>query len=174
MLGETLRRSIDEEQRTILSLSGYRGSSQILGVVTQNTFRLQRRRYWRNDFAPCLYGQFCSDSGGTRIEAHFDLSPWTKGFMRFWLIGVTVLGGPIFVMCLIDLVRGSHFVSGDPRVGLIVPPALLLWGFVLPKIGRLFGTTDEAELSDFLQHVLAARIDYSTATTTSYCTMTDN
>jgi hypothetical protein len=154
-----LRRSIDEERRTFFSLTGYRGSFPVLGVVTDNTFRLRRRRYWRNDFAPCLYGQFHSESGGSRIEAYVDLSPWTRNFMRLWLVGVTLLGGPIFVLCLIDLTTGSHYTSGDARVGLIVPPALILWGFVLPKIGRLFGTGDEQVLSGFVQKTLAARIE---------------
>jgi hypothetical protein len=158
-VADALRRSIDEEQRTFFSLTGYRGSSPVLGVITDNTFRLRRRRYWRNDFAPCFYGQFHSESGGSRIEAHFDMSPWTRNFMRLWLAGVTILGGPIFVLCLIDLTTGSHYTSGDARVGLIVPPAMILWGFVLPKIGRLFGSGDEQILSEFVQQTLAARIE---------------
>jgi hypothetical protein len=161
-VADALRRSIDEEQRALFSLTGYRGSSPVLGVVTDNTFRLRRRRYWRNDFAPCFYGQFRSESGGSRIEAHFDLSPLTRNFMRLWLGGVTILGGPLFVLCLIDLTTGSHYTSGDTRVGLIVFPALILWGFVLPKIGRLFGSGDEQVLSEFVQQTLAARIEEPT------------
>jgi hypothetical protein len=165
-VADALRRSIDEERRTIFSLTGYYGSSPVLGVVTENTFRLRRRRYWRNDFAPCFYGQFYSETGGSRIEARFDLSPWTRNFMRLWLAGVTILGAPIFVTCLIDLTTGNHYISGDAVVGLIVPPAMILWGFVLPKIGRLFGLGDEQALSDFVQEILAARIEEPVHNTT--------
>lgn len=161
-VADALRRSIDEERRTLFSLSGYRGSCNILGEVTGNTFRLQKRRYWRNDFAPHLFGQFQPEVGGSRIEAHFDVSRWTRNFMRFWLVGVALLGGPIFVLCVIDLTTGSHHTTGDARVGLIVPLALVFWGFLLPKIGRLFGRGDERFLLEFVQRTLTARLEKST------------
>jgi hypothetical protein len=37
-VADTLRRSIDEERRTLFSLSGYQGSLSVLGEVTDNTF----------------------------------------------------------------------------------------------------------------------------------------
>jgi hypothetical protein len=158
-VSDALRRSVDEERRTLFSLSGYRGSLPVLGEVTESTFRLQKRRFWRNDFAPHLFGQFQPEAGGSRIEAHFDVSRWTRNFMRFWLVGVALLGGPIFVLCLIDLTTGSHHTTGDARVGLIVPLALVLWGFLLPKIGRLLGRGEERFLLEFVQQTLAARIE---------------
>lgn len=157
-----LRRSIDEDKKTIFSLFSLtidRGSSAVVGVVTENTFRLRRRKYRRSDFAPCLYGRFYEESGGSRIEAHFDLSPWTRAFVSLWLGGATILGGPIFVACLIDVITGRHLTSGDARVGLIVPPALILCGFVLERIGRLFGLGDEQLLSEFVEQTLAARTE---------------
>lgn len=158
-LADALRRSIDAERRTLFSLSGYRGSCSVLGEVKENTFRLQRRRYWRNDFAPHLYGQFQPESGGSRIEAHFDVSRWVKTFGKIWLAGAVLLGAPIFVLSALDLLTGSHYTTGDIRVGLIGPPALILWGFVLPRLGRLFGRGDEQFLVEFIQHTLAARIE---------------
>jgi hypothetical protein len=157
-VADALRRSVDRERRTLFSLSGYRGSLPVLGEVTESTFRLQKRRYWRNDFAPHLYGQFQPEAGGTSIEAHFDVSRWTRNFMRFWLVGVALLSGPIFVLCLLDLTTGSHHTTGDARVGLIVPVALVLGGILLPKIGRLLGRGEERFLLDFLQQTLAARV----------------
>ena len=158
-LADALRRSIDEEQRTLFSLSGYRGSCSVLGEVTESTFRLQRRRYWRNDFAPHLYGRFQPETGGSRIEVHFDVSRWVKTFMKIWLAGAVLLGAPIFVLSALDLLTGSHHTTGDVWVGLIVPPALILWGFVLPKLGRLFGRGDERFLLEFSQQILVARIE---------------
>jgi hypothetical protein len=93
---DALHRSIDEERRTLFALSGYRGSCPVLGEVTESTFRVQKRRYWRNDFAPHLYGEFQPEAGGSRIEAHFDMSRWVKTFMRIWLAGVVLLGGADF------------------------------------------------------------------------------
>jgi len=158
-LADALRRSIDEERRTLFSLSGYRGSCFVLGEVKESTFRLQKRRYWRNDFAPHLYGQFQPEAGGSRIEAHFDVSRSVKTFMKIWLAGATLLGTPIFVLSAIDALAGSHHTTGDVRVGLIVPPALILWGFALPKLGRLFGLRDERFLLEFVQQTVAARVE---------------
>jgi hypothetical protein len=158
-VGEALRRSIDEEHRTLFSLSGYRGSRPVLGEVTGNTFHIHKRRYWRNDFAPYLYAEFQTKGSGSRIEAYFDVSRWVKLFMRIWLAGVVLLGAPMFVLTALDVLTGSHHTSGDNRVGLIVPPALLLWGFLLPRIGRLFSHTDEAFLLEFLSHTLVARAE---------------
>jgi hypothetical protein len=157
---DALRRSIDEEHRTLFSLSGYKGQRPVLGKITDSTFRVQKRRYWRNDFAPNFYGRFIPDAaGGTRIEGSFSLSPWVRTFMRFWLVGVVLLGGPIFVLTILDMTTGSHYTRGDAWVGVIVPPALALWGFLLPKIGGLFGRSDELYLLTYLEHALAARLE---------------
>ena len=156
---DALRRSIDEERRTLFSLSGYRGSLPVLGEVNGSTFRLRKRRYWRNDFAPNLYGEIQADAAGSRIDARFELCPWIKAFMRFWIGGALLLGAPIFVLSALDHFTGSHHTTGDSWVGLVVPPAMVLWGFLLPRIGRLFSIGDEKYLLEFVQQILAAQID---------------
>ncbi len=40
-----------------------------------------------------------------------------------------------------------------------VPPALVLFGTVLPKIGRLLGKRNERSIVEHLQNTLAARIE---------------
>src|SRR5438105_1103527 len=112
-LADMMCRSIDEERRTLFALSGYKGSLPVLGKISDRTFRLQRRRYSRNDFTPQFYGHFETEPGGSRIEGYFDISSWAKIFMRIWLGAVVLLGGPIFVLTLIDVVTGSHHISGD-------------------------------------------------------------
>lgn len=157
---DALRRSIDEERRTIFSMSGYEGNLPVIGEVTESVFRLQKRRFWRNDFAPHFFGTFHSEpTAGTKIEGHFDISPSVKNFMRFWLIGVMLLGGPVFVLSLLDVSTGSHYMSGDTWVGVIVPPAMVLFGILLPRIGRIFGQGDERFILEHVQHALAARVD---------------
>jgi hypothetical protein len=157
VVADALRRSMDEERRTLFSLSGYKGDQAVLGVVMGNTFRLQKRRYWHNDFAPHFYGQILPEPGGTRIEGHFDLGEWVKVFMRVWLAGAVLLGSPIFIMMLFKALNGT--LTGDDRVGLIVPPALIIWGFVLPKLGRLLGRSDETFILEHLENVLYAHVD---------------
>jgi hypothetical protein len=36
---------------------------------------------------------------------------------------------------------------------------MILWGFLLPRIGRLFGQGDEPFLLEFVQQALAARLE---------------
>jgi hypothetical protein len=154
-----LRRSIDEEHWTLFSLSGYQGNRSLLGVVGENTFRLQKRRSSRNDFVGHFYARFESEPGGTRIEGHFDAPRWAKYFMRIWLAGAVLIGTPIFVETLMDVTTGSHHMTGDKWVGLVVPLVLVLFGIIGPKIGRLFGKRDRQFILEHLQNTLAARIE---------------
>ena len=73
-----LRDSVDERRRTLFSLSGYKGRGPIIGKVDERTFRLQKRRYWHNDFAPFFYGQISSEGNGSRIDGYFGHSSTCK------------------------------------------------------------------------------------------------
>ena len=157
-LGDTLRRSIDEEHWTLFSLSGYRGDRPLLGEVGENTFRLQKRRYSRNDFTGHFYARFEPESRGTRIEGYFDAPRWARYFMRAWLAGAVLIGTPIFVGTVMDITTGSRHMSGDIWVGLLVPPALIVFGTVVPKLGRLLGKKDERFVMEHLRNTVAARL----------------
>lgn len=160
-VADALRRSIDEQRWTPFSLSGYGGDLPLLGEVGENAFKIQKRKYYRNDFAGQLYARFAPEPGGTRIEGYFDCPRWARYFMRIWLAFAVLVGAPIFVATLSDVVRNSHYMSGDKRVGLIVPPVLVLFGTVLPKFGRLLGKRDERFMLEHIQNTLAARIEES-------------
>ena len=155
---DALRRSIDPESRALLSLSGFHGKQAVIGEVAQNTFRLQRRRQFRNDFAPQFYGTLSlAATGGTTVEGYFDVSPFVKTFMRIWIGFVAVIGALFLVAEISDHFAGTHFGTDDSWLGFIVFPVMLLWGFALPKIGGLFSGGDEDSLLEYVQTALAAR-----------------
>lgn len=80
--------------------------------------------------------------------------------MRLWLATAAVIGIPIFALTLHDAVTGTHHLNGtDLSLGLLVPPGLLLFGTVLPKIGRQLGKRDERFILRFLQKTLGGRMD---------------
>ena len=158
-VAEALRRSIDEEHWTLFSLSGYRGNRPLLGEVGENTFRVRKRRYSRNDFAGQFYARFAPEQGGTRIEGYFDAPRWTRYFMRVWLGFTVLVGTPIFVGTVVDMATSSNYTSGDKWVGLVVLPTLVLFGTVVPKVGRLLGKADERLVLEHIQSTLAARIE---------------
>jgi hypothetical protein len=159
-VAEALGRSIDEEHWTLFSMSGYKGDRPILGEVRKNTFRVQKRRYSRNDFAGHFYGCFAPEPGGTRIEGYFDAPRWARYFMRIWLGFAVVVGVPIFVETAVGIGTRSHSSEGG-WVGLIVPPTLILCGTVLPRIGRLLGESDRRFILENLRTILAARLEES-------------
>ncbi len=157
--GEALRCSIDEEHRTFFSLSGYEGTRPILGEVGANSFRIQRRRYSRNDFAGHLYGSFIPEGTGTKIEAHFDMPRWARYLWRFWLGGAVVIGTIIFVQTLLGILTGPNQLNGDRWVGFVVPPSLVGYSVLFPMLTRRFGRKDRRFLLEFLQRVGATRVD---------------
>jgi hypothetical protein len=156
---EALHRSIDEERGTLFSISGYKGDRPVLGDVSETTFRLQARRYWRNDFAPHFYGRFHPEPGGTRIEGYFDVSGWVRTFMHLWIGGVVIFGVSTLALTILDATARTDFTSGSVWVGIIVPPAMVLFGILLPKLGRLLAKGDERFILQHIQHTLAARIE---------------
>jgi len=158
-VADALRRSIDEQRWTPFSLSGYKGNLPFLGDVGEDSFKVQKRKYYRNDFAGQFFARFAAEPGGTRIEGYFDYPRWARYFMRIWLALAVLVGTPIFVGTLTDRVTGSHYMSGDNWVGLIVPPMLMLFGTMLPKFGRLLGKSDERFMLEHIQNMLAARIE---------------
>jgi hypothetical protein len=160
-VAEAIRRSIDEERWTPFSLSGYRGDSPLLGEVGKNAFRVQKRKYYRNDFAGQFFGRFEPEAGGTRIEGYFDSPRGARYFIRIWLALAVLIGSPIFVRTVIDVVTGSHHMSGDKWVGLVVPFVLVLGGTVLPKFGRRLGRSNERFILEQVQTMLGARLDLS-------------
>lgn len=160
-LQEALRRLVDPAHRTLFSLSGYKGHKPVLGDVYENSFWLGKRPSLlaRNDFAPRFYAQLTPESGGTRIEGYFEMARWVKWFMRGWIAFAAVVGAPIFVVSLAAVLRAGNSSSSDNWVGVIAPPALIAWGFILPKIGDLFGYNDKRYISEFIQNSLAARLE---------------
>ena len=79
--------------------------------------------------------------------------------MRIWLGFAVLVGTPIFIGTWSDVIKASNYMSGDKWVGLIVAPALVLFGTVLPKFGRRIGKSDERFMLEHVQNTLAARIE---------------
>lgn len=108
VLRDTLSRTIDQEQWTLFSLSGFRGERPLLGEVGEDTFRLRKRLNYRNDFARQFYARFKPEQGGTRIEACFETHRFTRYFMRVWLAVAVLIGTPIFIMTVRDKLTDTH------------------------------------------------------------------
>lgn len=146
-----IEQSADIGQRTIFSLSGYKGSKPLLVKFNGNQFRLWKRRYYRNDFAPYFFGTFSPDSQGARLVGHFAMDHWVKIFIRIWLAFAIVLSLPVLIATL------SRTNQGSAWVGVLVPLGLVLFGIFLPKFGRWMGKGEEKFIREYLQNTLSAQ-----------------
>jgi hypothetical protein len=148
--------SIDAWHRTPLSFSGFEGSKPVIGWINGYEFRLRKRRYYNNGFAPEFYGYLKANGRGTVVEGYFDMARVTKAFMRIWLAGVILIGAAVFFSTSRDLIRGASHASDGFLIGLLVPPAMVLFGVLFPKFGLWLGRNEEKYILEFLQTTLIA------------------
>jgi len=156
---ECLRRinaAIDRERLTLFSFSGFAGSKPILGRICGNTFRLQKRRLYRNSFAPFLYGQVRSSVSGSLIELRFRMHPFVMVFMCIWFSGVILIGGFISIHALIEIIRGGYGAKENQWLGVGIFPAMLTFRVLLVAFGKWLGKSEKRYMLTFLQETLQA------------------
>jgi len=149
-----LAEQIDVDRLTLFSFSGYQGKKPILGRIAGNEFRLHKRRYWHNSFGPVLYGRVTNDGHGAAIEAYWDVLRATRISMRIWLLFAALIGTPMFLRCVMQLLDAKTHVTGELWVGLIVPPAMILFGLLLPELGALLSFHERKQVLEMLHRVL--------------------
>jgi hypothetical protein len=146
-----LQEATDAAKRTVFSFSGYKGSRPVLSNLDGSKFKIWKRRYYRNSFAPFFFGTLSQENGGTRVEGRFDMDPFVKGFMIFWLAIVGFSGIAEVFSAL------SHGHSSDARTQVLLIGGMFLFGLILPRFGQFIGKSEERFLRDFLESTLAAR-----------------
>jgi len=157
---ETLRRTTDTKREALFSFTR-RGTRQIRSLIGTNAFILRRRRYLRgegNDFTRRFYARISPESGGTRIEAYFDLPPFAIYFMRVWLTAMVLIGTFLFMTTLSDIVRGRHVTHHDIWLNFVAPPAIVLGGILLSKFDPFLRQLDEDYILQYVQEKLVARM----------------
>jgi hypothetical protein len=152
----TLARTTDEESMTPFSLSGFKGKQAFLSRVDANRFRLRKRISYRNSFARHLVALLTPDSGGTRIEAHFAMSFFVRGFMIMWFGLLAVIEISAIITTAAPLSLGRH-LSTDQYVSLLLPTGMLIFGWLLVSFGLRLSRKAEREMIEFVEHTLAAR-----------------
>jgi hypothetical protein len=153
---EALRGSVDDEQRSLFSLSGFQGDRPLIGTIGFDSFRIQKRKLYRNDFARHFYAQFGPEQSGTRIEGYFAMAIWVKLFMLVWISFAIVIGSVIFIATCRELISSHRAPNDQDWVGLLVPPGLVLFGFGLPVIGSLVSRPGERYILQRLGIILSA------------------
>lgn len=148
-----LRETTDEQHRTLFSFSGYRGSKPILSRIDGHDFQLQKRRYYRNDFAPNFYGVIVPWGSGARIEGRFGPPRWAQIFLRIWVAFVIAVSVPVCVSSMLDAQRHR----GNAYIGLLISLVMILAGSLAPRFGDWLGRNEKKFILQFLENTLAAR-----------------
>ena len=149
-----LREAVDEPTWALFSLSGYAGSKPVIGAVNGSEVRLQRRSRLRHPWeALFLDARLVPDRSGTRIQGRFRRRRFQLIFMGVWLTFAVVVGSVLFVFSAIGLAAPSAQVSGNFRVGIVVP--LVFW----TAAGYYFwrGRRERRFLTTFVREVLGVK-----------------
>ena len=132
------------------SVSGYAGSKEVLGKFRGDSFRLQKRRNYRNSFAPYLYGQFKTGDGATRVEGEFKLHPFTKIFMALWFSFLAAFSVAVLVL-------PSHGQADSARWPLLLFAAgMAAFGVALIKFSRWLARNEAGAIVALLKSRLEA------------------
>jgi hypothetical protein len=154
-VAEALRDSVDEERWSPFSMSRFSGDRPLIGRIGFDSFRIQKRRFYRNDFARHFYAQFGPEPGGTRIEGYFAIAMWVKLFMLAWIGFAASVGSVIFIATCRELISGHRTPNDQDWIGLLVPPGLVLFGFGLTVIGSLLSRPGERYILQRLGIILS-------------------
>jgi len=91
---------------------------------------------------------------GTVIRGEFAMHAFTRVFMPIWFGGVMLIGGSGFVISLFAMLTRPSGQHQRPWPVLLIPPGMLLFGFLLIRFGRYLARDEARFLTDFLRHTL--------------------
>ena len=145
-----------DAERLGFSLSGYAGEKPFLGRTWESRFRVQKRRSYRNDFHPFLFGEVERAHHGAIVRWHLGMSPWAKRFMWLWF-GFLALFSLIWIPgVLLKVLSGE---CGPETLWWTLPPVgMALFGLGLLRFGRWLGRNEEAALREWLRDTLSGAI----------------
>ncbi len=132
------------------TMSGYAGSKDILAKVSDNGFRLQKRRTHRNSFAPFFFGHFKPVDGGTLIEGEFKLHPATRVFGAVWF-------SLLLLFAIGVLMVTPDAKTPSARMPLLGVAALMgAFGVCLLMFGQRLARGEQGVILEFLKHSFEA------------------
>ena len=151
---ENLAALFDEDEFSLFSLTGYRGAKPLIGRVVGSEFRLHKRRQWRNGFGPVLYGRIVPVGGGTQIQAYWGFLRRARIYLLIWLVFAALISVPLITDTIVQSVHGRSLTENNRWLLLVVPFALLAWGFVLPYVGGLLSASEKPIILDALKRAI--------------------
>jgi hypothetical protein len=156
--GDLLAETIHTEHIPHFSLPMFAGNKTVLGKVWDNRFRIRRRCFVQNSFAPLFHGEIEAGKNKTTIQGQFKMHFIPRIFMILWVGGALCAGLYFIIVGLLDLTTGSHHVTEhDPRVVTLLGPVIIAVVIGLFRFFRWWGRQDEIFLVEFLEKIFEAR-----------------
>lgn len=138
--------AIDLERWPAPTLSGYAGRRPFIGQVGRDRFRVQKRRSYRNGFAPQLYGTVVPEAGHTRIVATFEMRLATRVALLIYYASMAIVSAIVVVS-----VASSHRRAASDLLGLTVTVVLIFFvPFCIVKVGQLVAAPEKKALREFM------------------------
>ena len=153
-----LRATVAEKGIGFFSFGDF-DSRDFYGKIVGNKIELRKPKsfFWRNDFAPHMFISLFPAANGTRVKGYFGVASRVSAFLLFWMSFAGIIGGIIFVNSIGTVLHEGFAGDDDQMVGLIVPPAMLIFGFLLPRLCYYFSYWHERELMGFVRETLLAK-----------------
>lgn len=153
----TVARTTDKQSMTLFSLSGFKGEQPFLSEVCENRFRLRKRIFYRNSFARILAAKISADLDGTTIEARFAMSILVRAFMMVWFGFLALAEVTIAITVVRVLLTPGTQLGANEYMLVLVPSAMLIFGWLLVAFGLRISRRGEREMVEFVEQTLAAR-----------------
>jgi len=151
-----LASAIDTERSVIFSSAALFGSKLVIGQASESSLRLRKRIRYRNSFQSFLFATMRPQQGGTLISGTFAMHPMVRTFIFVWFGFIAVIGGGVALATVRGTLSSSDGNSHS-LLGIIIPLAMLCFGFVLIRFGRYLARNEARFPTDFLVQTLDGR-----------------
>jgi hypothetical protein len=137
-------------------LLSWPGARPVIGRVSGGSVRLRKRIGDRNSFQTILVGELEEHKGGTLFRGRAGVDTVVTIFMAVWFCWVVLVGGPIFVFAICEMLGidvGVVKPKGNLALGVAGFPLMLAFGVGLVRSGRRQARDEERFLVAFVAEV---------------------
>lgn len=141
----------------LLFLSRF-GSRPVVGHVSGRIVKLRKRIAYGNAFQTILIGKLEEHHCGTVFRGKTGMRGLVSWFMKAWFCGVILLGGPLSVIAVGQMlgIRIGQPIEGNVPLPLVavIPLALLAFGFGLMCISLWLARDEGQFLVDYVAEAI--------------------
>ena len=128
----------------------------MIGRIAGTKLRARKRILYGNSFQTRLSADMAEQVGQTYVRCRFSMHPLVTAFLAVWFGGVVLIGGTASVVSLLALTSARPRVPTGTWLGILVPIAMLVFGFGLVRSGQYLARHERRFLIAFVRDTLEA------------------